>query len=141
MARKTTDYIIIHCSATSPSHNVDIRDVDRWHRAQQFRMVGYHYFIKRDGTLQTGRPLMDGGAHATGYNEKSVGVCMAGGVASDGVTPDANFTLAQWEQLTRIITELHEQFPGAKIIGHNEVAKKDCPCFDVKKWWASVHNK
>ncbi len=140
MARKATDFIIIHCAATGPSHDVDIKDIDRWHRAQGWRMVGYHFFIKRDGTLQTGRPLMDGGAHAQGYNERSVGVCMAGGVAEDGSTPENNFTPEQWNSLHNIVTELQQQFPQAKVIGHRDVAKKNCPCFDVSGW-RSEHSK
>lgn len=136
MPRKSTDYIIIHCAATRPSQDVDVKDIDRWHREKGWRMVGYHFFIKRDGTVQTGRPLMDGGAHAVGYNEKSVGVCLAGGVKEeDGKTPEANYTPAQWASLLALVRELHAQFPNATVIGHNNVAAKACPCFNVKTWW------
>lgn len=138
MARKTTDYIIIHCAATRATHNVDIKEVDRWHREKGWRMVGYHFFIKRDGTIQTGRPLMDGGAHAgPEYNNRSVGICLAGGVGQDGKTPEANYTEAQWKQLKSLVEDLKKHnFPDAEVIGHNHVATKDCPCFDVKAWWS-----
>ena len=135
MARKRTDYIIIHCTATRASQDIDIKDVDRWHREKGWRMVGYHFFIKRDGTLQEGRQLMHGGAHATGYNDKSIGICMAGGMAADGKTSESNFTRAQWATLRSLVLKLHVQFPQAKIIGHRDVAVKDCPCFDVAEWW------
>lgn len=138
MARKHTDYIIIHCAATRATQDIDIKDVDRWHREKGWRMVGYHYFIKRDGTLQEGRPLMDGGAHAEGYNDKSVGVCLAGGVAADGITPEVNYTKKQWATLRELVFKLHKQFPQAKIIGHSDVAPKACPCFDVTEWWTEV---
>ena len=138
MARKCTDYIIIHCAATRASQNIDIKDVDRWHRAKGWRMVGYHFFIKRDGTLQAGRPLMDGGAHAQGYNDKSVGVCLAGGVAEDGETPECNFTFKQWATLRKLIFDLHTQFPTAQVIGHSNVAPKACPCFEVTDWWVEL---
>lgn len=151
MARKSTDFIIIHCAATPPNQDTDISDVDRWHREQGWRMVGYHYFIKRDGTLQVGRPLMDGGAHAgSAYNNRSVGVCMAGGICGGETCthehetftsgqkgkPENNYTPAQWATLKEIVTELHGKFPQAKVIGHNDVAAKACPCFDAKAWWA-----
>ena len=139
MARKSTDYIIIHCAATKPSANIDISDVDRWHRAQGWRMVGYHYFIKRDGTLQVGRELMDGGAHAgEAYNNRSVGVCMAGGVAEDGKTPQNNFAPEQWHTLTSLVQTLKRTFPQAKVIGHYQVARKACPSFDVQEWLLCV---
>lgn len=133
--RKTTDYIIIHCAATRPSMNTDIKDIDRWHRERNFRSVGYHYFIRRDGLLQTGRPLMESGAHAVGYNERSIGVCMAGGVAEDGKTPENNFTPAQWATLRGIVSALTRTFPQARVIGHRDVANKVCPSFDAKAWW------
>ena len=139
MARKSTDYIIIHCSATKGSANTDIKDVDRWHRALGWRMVGYHFFIKRDGTVQKGRDLMDGGAHAVNYNEKSIGICMAGGLKEDGTTPEANYTPAQWSALEGLVKDMAQQFPGAKVIGHNDVAAKACPCFDAKAWWAKLN--
>ena len=138
MARKHTDYIIIHCAATRPSHEVDIADIDRWHRAQGWLKVGYNFFIKRDGTVQVGRELMEGGAHAKGYNSKSVGVCLAGGVMEDGKTPENNYTPAQWASLEKLVRFLAEQFPKAKVIGHNDVAAKACPCFDAKEWWRGV---
>lgn len=138
MARKVTDYIIIHCSATKPSRNVDIKDIDRWHREQGWRMVGYHFLIRRDGTTQEGRGLMEGGAHAKGYNDCSIGICLAGGVSeADGVTPEENYTRAQWEALEILVSTLKEEhFPEAEVIGHNDVdSGKACPCFSVKSWW------
>lgn len=138
MARKTTDFIILHCSATKPDHDVDIRDVDRWHREKGWRKVGYHFFIKRDGTVQEGRGLMEGGAHAKGYNDKSVGICLAGGVAKDGATAENNFTAAQWEALTSLVHRMTALFPKVTVIGHRDIAPKDCPCFDAGAWWAAV---
>ena len=140
MARKDTDYIIIHCAATKATQNTDIKDVDRWHREQGWKMVGYHFFIKRDGTLQIGRSLMDGGAHAgPSYNNRSVGICMAGGIGKDGKTAENNFTGKQWATLEKLVRELHEQFPTAQVIGHRDVAPKDCPCFDARAWWAGLN--
>lgn len=139
MARSSTDYIIIHCASTTAAHDVDIKDVDRWHRGNGWRMVGYHFFIKRDGTIQKGRQIMDGGAHVgPEYNGRSIGICMAGGIAKDGKTPENNFMSAQWEALRKLTQDMVILFPGAAVIGHRDVAKKDCPCFDVKAWWLTV---
>lgn len=139
MARKSTDYIIIHCAATRASQNIDVKDIDRWHREQGWKMVGYHFFIKRNGTVQTGRPLMDAGAHAGAeYNGRSIGICLAGGVKEDGKTPENNFMPAQWDALKKLVEDMSLIFPGAKVIGHNDVAAKACPCFDAKQWWATV---
>ena len=35
MARKATDYIVIHCSATRPSQDIDAKEIDRWHQSKR----------------------------------------------------------------------------------------------------------
>ena len=79
--RKRTDFIAVHCSATRPSMDVGVKEIDQWHRARGFSGgVGYHYVIRRDGTLEHGRAEAAVGAHVEGYNHNSVGVCLGGGV-------------------------------------------------------------
>ncbi len=133
--RKSTDYIIIHCAATRPSMDIGAREIDQWHRKEGWLGIGYQYVIRRDGTMETGRGLMEPGAHAGGYNTKSVGICLVGGVAENDVNkPENNYTPAQWDALRTLVGTLKHTFPGAKIIGHNQVAAKACPCFDVPAW-------
>ena len=74
MARKKTDFIVIHCAATKPSMDIDINVVDQWHRKRGFFSVGYHFVIKLDGTRQVGRSLDEVGGHAKGFNHKSIGI-------------------------------------------------------------------
>ena len=135
--RKRTKYIIIHCSATPSTLDIGKEEIDKWHRQRGWFGIGYHFVIRRNGTVEVGRPVMDVGAHAQGYNAVSVGVCLVGGVDSS-MKPENNFTHQQWEALTRLLKDLKKRFPEAKIIGHNEVANKACPSFDVQKWKATV---
>lgn len=133
--RTKTDYIVIHCAATTPQMDTDIKDIEMWHKARGFKTVGYHYFIKRDGTRQKGREINEVGAHVVGHNHNSVGVCMAGGVAADAKTSENNFTEAQWATLLLTLRELHEEFPKAVIVGHRDLdAGKACPSFDVSQY-------
>jgi len=137
--RTSTDYIVIHCAATPPSMDVDIATIAEWHKARGFRDVGYHYFIKRDGTRQTGRQINEIGAHVVGYNHNSVGVCMAGGTVEPRLgtpgTPEDNFTTEQWTTLYLTLKELHETYPKAVIVGHRDLdAGKACPSFDVSAY-------
>ena len=75
--RASTDYIVIHCSATKPSMDVDAETIRNWHVNERgWRDIGYHKVIKRNGDVEDGRDVRDSGAHAAGYNSKSVGVCM-----------------------------------------------------------------
>ena len=132
--RSSTEYIVIHCSATKPSMDIGLTDIKHWHVNERgWRDVGYHYVIKRNGEVELGRNIKDTGAHARGYNSKSVGICMVGGMAEDNSIED-NFTDKQWTALLDLTKQTLENYPDAKVIGHNEISKKDCPCFNVQKW-------
>ena len=54
MSRKTTDYIIMHCTATKPSQNIGFEEVNFWHLARGWMGCGYHFIIKRDGIIEDG---------------------------------------------------------------------------------------
>ena len=76
------DLIVIHCSATRATQRYTVDDCRRDHRARGFADIGYHYYITRDGVVHAGRPLYQVGAHATGYNSHSIGICYEGGCCS-----------------------------------------------------------
>lgn len=130
-------YIIIHCAATKPSQDIGAAEIRRWHRKQGWKDIGYHHVIRRDGTVEPGRPEDRAGAHAKGYNSVSIGVCLVGGLDEAG-RPEPTYTPEQWHSLAALTRELHSRYPDAEIIGHNNVAAKDCPCFDVRAWWANL---
>lgn len=133
--RAKTDYIIIHCAATSPSMNIGVKEIDRWHRAKGWLGCGYHFVIRRDGTVEKGRDEKVAGAHVSGMNYCSIGICLVGGVKEDKVTPDNNFTDAQFESMKTLVTQLLAKYPGAKVRGHKDFAKKACPCFEVATYF------
>lgn len=136
--------IIIHESATPTGRDDRIEDCDKWHiergfkREESFRVmfnpelkaVGYHYWICVDGTTQTGRALDEVGAHCSGLNGGSVGICLAG---CGKYSPD------QWTALSTLVRKLQKQFPLVRCIGHCDtpsgaVQGKTCPDFDVANW-------
>ena len=135
-ARPFTDRIVIHCSATPPMRDIGRVEIDQWHKARGWAGIGYHFIIRRDGTLEYGREVTKVGAHAKGHNARSIAVCLVGGVDADG-KPEANFTDKQWVALERIVAALRLVWPAAEVIGHNEVARKACPSFDVQGWLAT----
>lgn len=130
---RTINEIIVHCSATPEGRNVTVKDIDTWHRQRGFRCIGYHYVIYLDGSVHTGRPESQVGAHCLGHNSHSIGVCYIGGVAKDGKTPKDTRTDAQKESLIKLIKELKAKYPKATVHGHREYANKACPSFDVQK--------
>lgn len=117
--------IIIHCSATPNGRADTARDIHRWHKEKGWDGIGYHYVICVNGKVESGRPEYWAGAHASGHNSNSIGVCMIGTDIFFGT---------QWKSLERLIAKLMAENPKAKVIGHNEVSEKDCPGFNVQEW-------
>ena len=127
--------IIIHCSATKPDQNITAKNIKKWHTEERgFNDIGYHYVIRRDGTLEKGRNIDIAGAHARGFNANSIGVCLVGGVDKFN-SPEQNYTANQYYSLKKLLDVLCVTFPNADIIAHNDVSDKACPVFNVGEWW------
>ena len=75
---------------------------------------------------------------AKGYNSCSRHVVYVGGLASDAKTPKDTRTPRQRQALKDYVLDFHKRFPQVKIIGHNEIAAKACPSFDVQKWLKEI---
>lgn len=124
--------IIVHCSATAEGRDYTVNDIDRWHRQRGWQGIGYHYVIYRDGSVHTGRPVAQIGAHCTGHNANSIGVCYIGGMTADNKKPKDTRTPQQREALRDLVELLIAEYPTATVHGHREFAAKACPSFDVK---------
>ena len=136
--RKITE-IIVHCSATREGVNQTVAQIRKYHVEQRgWSDVGYHYVVYLDGSVHEGRPLGKAGAHCTGHNQNSIGVCYVGGCASDGKTPKDTRTDAQKAGLLKLIKRLKAEYPQATVHGHYEFARKACPCFNAFKEYRDV---
>ena len=131
---------IIHCSASNKPEQGNIEAIRELHTSskekafkwgiydthgREFIDVGYHYFIRKDGTLEYGRSIDKVGAHCTGQNSNSIGTCLEGYLLDD-------FTKAQKTTLFKLCRSLSMIFPDITTHGHNEFAKKDCPVLDIE---------
>lgn len=130
--------LIVHCSYTKPSMDIGVDEIRTWHvEENKWTDVGYHYVIRRDGTIESGRPLERPGAHVKGANHDSIGICWVGGMAQETAVAEDNRTADQSKALFDLLKDLQEKFPGAGVIGHRDVkgVNKECPCFDVREWY------
>lgn len=132
------DKIILHCSATPEGKDYTVAQIRQWHLARGFSDVGYHYVIYRDGSVHRGRPENLVGAHTTGHNPHSIGICYIGGCvatknAKGDYPPKDTRTAAQRAALVNLVADLRRKYPGATVHGHNEFANKACPSFNVQK--------
>lgn len=133
-------HIVLHYSATYEDQNLTVSDIDKMHRARGWKMVGYHYVIRRDGVVEQGRPETMTGAHVGGQNTGKIGICCIGGLdrkTGPNVGVD-NRTPAQVESQIKLIRKLLRRYPGAKVVGHRDLAATQCPGFDVIPWWDAV---
>ena len=137
-SKRTITEIIVHCSDTPEGRNQTVNDIRAWHKARGFADIGYHYVVYRDGSVAEGRDINLIGAHCTGHNTYSIGVCYIGGCASDGKTPKDTRTLAQKASLINLLKDLRRLYPYAKIRGHRDFANKACPSFDATQEYKTI---
>ncbi|WP_320179644.1 N-acetylmuramoyl-L-alanine amidase [Roseovarius pacificus] len=131
--------IFVHCTATTPdwmlmrSAAEKVAEIDRWHKARGWAGFGYNELCDRDGSSAKGRPIGAQTAAVVGHNRNAVHLVLVGGRGSDASDAFSDhFTEAQREWLLARLAELKRKYPNATIRGHNEVAAKACPGFNVK---------
>ena len=131
--------IIIHCTATPEGREHDVADIRRWHLKRGFNDIGYHYLIHIDGTIEEGRPINKQGAHCSGENKSSIGLCYVGGMSKDMKKAKDTRTQAQKDSLIKLMHELiYKHNKDMTIHGHNEYANKACPSFNVQEEYANL---
>ena len=133
-SKRAIKEVIIHCSATAEGKDYTINDIKKWHLARGFSDIGYHYVIYRDGSVHIGRNVDISGAHCTGHNSNSIGICYIGGVTSDGKTAKDTRTEAQKKALVNIVKDIITKYHLTldKVYGHYQFANKACPSFKIE---------
>ena len=133
-------YLVVHCSATRCNQDYTVDMLRRDHLARGFRKIGYHFYIRKDGTMTQHRMLLEVGAHARPYNRCSIGICYEGGLDERG-NPCNTLTAAQRERMTDLLKHLHKVFPKARIVGHRDLpgtTPKACPCLDAQQLFGYI---
>ena len=142
--KRNISLIVVHCTATRVDIDFTQKDLLRCHRLKGMSMVGYHFYIRKDGYIWSTRPLEREGAHARGYNCESIGIAYEGGLDAKGLPADTR-TEKQKYSLRALIRTLKKDFPGCRVCGHRDLSPdvngngvveqaewlKQCPCFDV----------
>ena len=121
------NYLVVHCSDSPAGRGDDAETIHRWHKEKGWDGIGYHAVILENGTVQAGRPIYWTGAHCRGHNSDSLGVCLIG---------KGDYTERQFNALKCQLNQWLAIFPDANVVGHCDLdSRKQCPLFDVKKWW------
>jgi N-acetyl-anhydromuramyl-L-alanine amidase AmpD len=135
---KSVALLIIHCVGNRCDRPFSTESLINTGLAR-FGQVSYHWYIKRDGTIDALLPENVQGIHARHYNHCSLGIVYEGGLTPKG-RPDDTRTEAQKASMRALLEELTETYPEAHIMGHCELphVAKDCPCFPASKFYADL---
>ena len=141
---RTINLIVVHCSATQGNRMLSPEALDLMHRRRGFNGTGYHYYIRKDGTVHLTRPVERIGAHVKGFNANSIGICYEGGLDCRGRPADTR-TPEQRAALRLLVHQLLEKFPDCRVCGHRDLSEdlngdgtispdewiKQCPSFNA----------
>lgn len=137
-SKRTINEIIVHCTATPEGREVSVDEIRKWHKQRGFADIGYHYVIHIHGELENGRDVDLVGAHCTGHNTNSIGVCYVGGMDKANKKAKDTRTLQQKAVLMSLLIDLKKLYPNARIRGHRDFANKECPSFDATSEYRKI---
>lgn len=154
MSKRKINLIVIHCSASKETVDYTFEQCVKDHAARGFNSCGYHRFISKDGTIHIGRHFDKVGAHVSGSNAHSIGICYEGGLDVHGKAKDTR-TIEQKLAILQCIDEaLKYAGEGSvkRIVGHRDLSPdldgdgvvephewvKECPCFDASEQYKNL---
>jgi N-acetyl-anhydromuramyl-L-alanine amidase AmpD len=110
--------IVLHHAEASVC---SIYDIHTWHLEKGWSGCGYHYFVRKDGSIYRGRPESAQGSHCPGQNITSIGICAEGNYMSE------EMPLIQKLRIMELIKDIKSRYNIEKIVGHGEVYATSCP--------------
>lgn len=124
--------IVIHCSDHPDDRDIGFQEINKDHLINGWKSssgvgCGYHYVIRKNGTVEVGRTPEEIGAHVPEANRTGIGICLVG---------RNKFTKEQFNSLQRMINSFSVLYPRATLHAHNEFpsAKKQgktCPNINI----------
>jgi len=143
--------VVVHWTDTYSNANIGSEEINQTHFQLGLKGIGYHYVIRRDGSLQRGRPVNIQGQHAeiNGHDKYSIGLAFVGGLNCSSETPNPteyrsaqSLTRAQMNTFQEFCRAFYLEFPGGQILGHNDIDETEVdPGFDVIEYCKSVFGK
>lgn len=115
--RQSTNRIIVHHAAM----NGTVEDIHRVHRNNGWAGIGYHFYVRKDGSVYAGRPEWAIGAHASGSNYNSIGICAEGNFENEEMSD------AQKNAIRELIAYLKDKYNITTVQRHRDVGKTACP--------------
>lgn len=118
--RKATNRIVVHHSASDPMTSAET--IHQWHLDKGWSGIGYHYVIRSDGSIQTGRGIDYQGAHTYNYNDDGIGICLSGNFM---YSPPTELQLQSLVELVRYIKGVYKK--ELLLQRHKDLNPTACP--------------
>lgn len=116
--RRSTSRIILHHAAAS---KCTAQQIHSWHLANGWVGIGYHFLVRKDGSVYRGRPEDTVGAHAGNNNYDSIGVCFEGNFMTETMSE------VQKRAGAELVAYLKGKYGITKVQKHSDVNATGCP--------------
>ena len=141
--REVTE-VVVHWTETPTNKNIGSEEINEQHLEANLDGIGYHYVIRRDGSLQRGRPANLQGLHASNndHNKRSLAVVFVGGINAPSETRNIqdflsvqSLTRSQFNTFDHFCRAFYDVFAGGQIVGHSDIDElANDPGFDVRAY-------
>ncbi len=125
--------VIIHVSDSPDDRDIGFEEINQWHKERAewgpwngWVYCGYHFIVRRDGTVEHARPDDVPGVHCAGHNAHSIGICWVG---KTQMSPEQRRSLLL---LVKSVLETHK-LGIEKVFGHKDFSTKTCPNIDIEE--------
>lgn len=116
--RTVTDTIVLHHASASVC---DAITIDRWHKQNGWSGIGYHFVVRKNGTVEEGRPIDTTGAHCLNHNNHTIGICFEGDFEKEDMHNK------QKQAGIELIAYIKKKYGNIPVKKHKDFMATDCP--------------
>ena len=118
-AMKEVEGIALHNSGVSVLQSIEV--IHNYHKNKGWAGIGYHYYVRKDGSVYRGRPENMAGAHCPGVNSTSIGIC------AEGNFNEETMSEVQKQAIIELVKDIKSRYNIKWIKGHREILATSCP--------------
>jgi N-acetylmuramoyl-L-alanine amidase len=148
-AQREITEIIVHWTETNINQDIGAEEIHRF-AAENGVGIPYHYIIRRDGSLQRGRPIDEiGGPLINNHDQYSIQIAFVGGINAPSEVEEINrflskdsLNIEQMKTFKVFLQKSYSAWPGVQVLGHEEIDRNHRdPGFNVTTYVQDVFQK